>query len=490
MVASPATTSPSPPVDTRGRALAEIASFFDSFAAVEQRWRSRNRTYYRLVESVHRFLIPRGARVLELGSGSGDLLASLEPARGLGIDVSGEMTKLARARHPDLEFVEAAAEDFRRDELFDYVVLSDFVSFAYDLQAVFANVAAMTHARSRVVIHSYSQLWRPVIRLAELLSLKKRKPIRNWVTPEDLDNLLQLAGLETVAVTPRILMPKKIPLLTNFLNGIVANIWPFTHLCLTYWVVARQLPTQADAHMGVSVVIPARNEAGMIAEIVERVPELGSATELVFVEGGSSDDTYDEIARQIASRPERSISLYRQTGTGKADAVRLGFDRAQHDLLMILDADLTVPPEELSKFYDAVARGYADFVNGSRLVYDLEPGAMQTLNVFGNKAFSRIFSYLMRQNVKDTLCGTKVLLRDDYAAIAQGRADFGDFDPFGDFDLLLGAARRGLKIVDLPVHYHARRYGTTNISRFSHGWLLLKMAFVGFDRLKYRPVRV
>jgi glycosyltransferase involved in cell wall biosynthesis len=236
--------------------------------------------------------------------------------------------------------------------------------------------------------------------------------------------------------------------------------------------------------------VPCRNEAGMIDEILERVPRLGRETEIVFVEGGSSDDTYAEIERQITRRPGQAISLLKQTGRGKADAVRLGFRHARNDVLMVLDADLTVSPEDLPKFYDAIARGYADFVNGSRLVYDVEPGAMQFLNILGNKAFSRIFSFLMGQNVKDTLCGTKVLLRSDYEAIAQGRAEFGDFDPFGDFDLLLGAARRGLKIVDLPVHYHARRYGTTNISRFRHGWLLLRMSLIGFERLKMRPVRL
>jgi SAM-dependent methyltransferase len=469
--------------------LAEIAEFFDEFAAVDDKWRSRNAGYHRLIASLMRFVVPRGASVLEIGSGHGELLAVLEPARGVGIDVSPRMVEEAAARHPQLEFVQAAGETFVRDEEFDYVVLSDLVPYADDLLALFQNVARMTHARSRVVVHSYSGVWRGVIRLLELLRLKPSKPLRNWVAPEDIHNLLDLAGFETISTSSRILFPKRVPLLSTFLNGLVANVWPFTLFTLTYWIVARPRPTALDGNVDVSVIVPCRNEAGTIAEIVERVPEMGSGTEIVFVEGGSTDDTRGEIERQIAANPHRRLSLYVQEGRGKADAVRLGFDRARGDVLMILDADLTVAPEDLPKFYDALAGGRAELVNGSRLVYDLEPGAMRFLNIAGNKAFSLLFGFLIGQFVKDTLCGTKALLRSDYDAIAANRAFFGDFDPFGDFDLLLGAAKLGLKITDLPVRYGSRRYGETNISRFSHGWLLLRMTGVAFRKFKVDPVR-
>lgn len=424
--------------------------------------------------------------MLELGSGSGDLLAALRPARGVGVDVSEDMVELARGRHPDLEFVAAAGEDFRRDERFDYVLLSDLVPFAFDLQALLHNVRAMTHDQSRVVIHSYSQLWRPIIRLAELLRLKPRKPIRNWVTPADMRNLLALADFEVISISRRILLPKRVPLLSTLLNGLVANVWPLSHLSLTWWVVARPRPGAAR-DLSVSIVVPCRNEREMIAEIIERTPELGTETELVFVEGGSSDGTAEEIKRQIAAHPERRISFHKQTGTGKGDAVRLGFAQASNELLMILDADLTVAPEDLTKFYRAVVEGKADLANGSRLVYDLGPGAMQFLNLLGNKFFAAVFSTVLGQPLKDTLCGTKVLRRSDYEAIARARDYFGEFDPFGDFDLLLGAGRLGLKIVDVPVRYQARRYGTTNISRFRHGVALLQMAAFAFWKFRVVP---
>jgi ubiquinone/menaquinone biosynthesis C-methylase UbiE len=479
--------APSADVDAH---LRQVADFFDSFAAVEEHWRRRNRTYHLLIESLMRLLVPPGATVLEIGSGRGDLLAALRPSRGVGIDISPRMVEAARARHPSLEFHCAAGESFLADESFDYVVLSDLVPFAHDLLAVLTNAARMTHPRSRVLIHSYSQLWRPVIRLAERLRLKHRKPMSNWVTPEDIRNLLDLAGFEVISTTRRLLLPKRVPVLTTFLNGVLANLWPFTLFCLTYWVVARPRSTHLPNDLGVSVIVPCRNEAGTIAEIVDRVPELGAGTELIFVEGGSTDRTRDEIELQIESRPDRHISLLSQEGRGKGDAVRLGFTRATGDILMILDADLTVAPEDLPKFYDALVSGRAELVNGSRLVYGLEPAAMRFLNIAGNKAFSLFFSFLIGQYVKDTLCGTKALLRRDYETIAANRSYFGDFDPFGDFDLLLGGARLGLRITDLPVRYGARRYGTTNISRFRHGLLLARMTVFAFWKFKIAPVRV
>jgi hypothetical protein len=427
--------------------------------------------------------------VLEIGSGGGDLLAALRPSRGVGVDVSDGMVALARARHQELRFEHASGETYRDTERFDYVVLSDLVPFAHDLLALFKNVAAHCTPSTRVVMHSYSQLWRPIFRLAELLGLKPRKPIRNWVAPNDVFNLLELAGLEPITFTRRIMFPRRIPLLSTFLNGVVANTWPFKHLCATYWIVARPKATAAETPPSVSVVVPARDEAGMVDRIVQELPELGSATELVFVEGHSTDGTREEILRQIERHPERRIRLVVQQGRGKGDAVRQGFAEASGEILMILDADLTVAPGDLPGFYDALVGGHGEFVNGSRLVYGLEPGSMRFLNVLGNKLFSLVFTWLLDQPVKDTLCGTKALTKRHYEEIARGRSFFGDFDPFGDFDLLLGAARLNLKIVDFPVRYGARTYGTTKISRFRHGWLLLKMSVFAFRKLKLEVLR-
>ncbi len=485
MAAAPPRARPADAV-AAGDPYDALRGHFDAFAGAEQRWRRRNRTYHRQLEQVYRFQIPAGARVLEIGSGSGDLLAALRPSYGVGIDVSPRMVELARARHPELRFDVGAGEELDLDEKFDYIVLSDLVPYVHDLLALFERVAAHSHARTRIILNSYSRAWRPLIRLGELLRLKPVKPIRNWVSPADCRNLLQLSGLETLTTSARILLPKRIPGLTLFFNGFLANLWPFNQLCLTWWVVARPGP-QPLGDRTVSVVCPCRNEEGHVAPLVERLPAIREQTELIFVEGGSSDDTRGEIERQIERHPDRDIKLVAQPGRGKGDAVRAGFAAARHDVLMILDGDLSVRPEDLPKFYRALVEGRGEFINGSRLVYDVEPGAMRFLNMVGNRTFSRLFKAVTGQQVKDTLCGTKVLLRRDYDQIAAERAYFGDFDPFGDFDLLFGASRLGLKVVDMPVRYQPRAYGETNISRWRHGLLLLRMTLFAFWKFKVAP---
>jgi SAM-dependent methyltransferase len=470
-----------------------VARSFDELATEADRWRRRTRGYHGLVDAVHQSIVPPGSSVLEIGSGDGDLLASLEPDDGVGVDVSAGMVELARERHPGARFEVGAGEDVDLGKTFDFVVLSDLLPYVYDLHALFRTVRRHSSEDTRIVIHSYSQLWRPAIWLLETLRLKPRKPVRNWVSPGDVETFLQLAGLESITTTRRILLPLRIPFLSGLFNGVLANLWIIRHLCLTYWIVARVRPAGERRSLSVSVVVPARDEAGMVERIVDETPPLGTRSELIFVEGHSTDGTREAILRQAELHPDREIVYVEQTGRGKGDAVRLGFARAKYDVLMILDADLTVRPRDLGLFLEAIESGSAEMANGSRLVYGMERGAMRGLNLFGNKLFSAIFTALLGQPVKDTLCGTKVLERSRYEEIAAGRSYFGDFDPFGDFDLLLGAARLNLKIVDVPVRYHARTYGETKISRFRHGWLLFRMAWFAFRKLKveiFRPRRV
>jgi SAM-dependent methyltransferase len=466
----------------------ELAETFDRLAVQAERWRRRTRGYHRLVESVARFHVPPGQSVLEIGCGSGDLLAALRPSVGVGVDVSAGMVGLARSRHPELSFEQVAGERLRLGRSFDVIVLSDLVPYVHDLLALMEAVATHSHARTRVLISFYSQAWRPLLRLLELLRLKPRSPIRNWVSPQDLVNVLELSGFELVAKSRRILLPLRVPLLAGLVNGVLGNLWPLNALSLTNWAVARPRAAAAARAPSVSVICPCRNEAESIPEIVRRLPPLGSACELIFVEGGSTDATRAVVEQQIAEHPELDISLHVQSGSGKGDAVRLGCASAKHDLLMILDADLSVDPEDLVKFHEAAWHGRGELINGSRLVYDPDPGSMRFLNMLGNRLFSRLFKAIVGQQVKDTLCGTKALFRHDYERIAASRGYFGELDPFGDFDLLFGAARLGLKIVDLPVRYHARLHGQTNIHRFRDGLLLARMTLRALRKFRIEPV--
>jgi SAM-dependent methyltransferase len=454
-------------------------------ADARRRWHGVGGYYRRRLRRVYRHLVLPNQRVLEVGCARGDLLAAVRPSRGVGVDFSEEVLRRAREKHPELTFVRTEAETLELDETFDVIILSDLVNDLWDIQAAFERLRPLCHDRTRIILNFHSRLWQPTMALARALRLARPMLTQNWVTVEDVAGILELAGFEPIRHWQEVLWPLPTPPVDLLFNRVLAKLWPLRHLALANMVVARPRGTAAPEPKRVSVVVTARNEAGNIDEIFRRTPEMGAGTELIFVEGHSSDDTYGAIERAIAANPQRDCKLLRQPGKGKGDAVRAGFAAATGDVLMILDADMTVPPEDLPRFYDALVGGRAEFVNGVRLVYPMADRAMRFLNMLGNKFFSLAFSWVLGQPVKDTLCGTKVLRREDYERIAAGRDYFGDFDPFGDFDLLFGAARLNLKIVDLPVRYGARTYGTTNISRFRHGLLLLHMFRFATRRLKF-----
>jgi SAM-dependent methyltransferase len=465
----------------------DLIAFPEVLAAQADRWREKNRYYYDALERIVRFHVPAGAKVLEIGCGTGDLLKALAPSRGVGIDISPAMVAIAREKHPGLTFHVADAEDLPLSEPFDYVILSDLIGHLGDVQRAFEEFQKVCHPRTRVIVTHYNYLWEPVLKAGERLGLKRPQPDQSWLALEDIQNLLSLAGFQTITKGYKVLLPVRVPLLSAFCNRVLANLPIIRKLCLVQVVVARPAPVPVpEESLSCSVIVPARNEKGNVADAVARTPAMGRHTEIVFVEGNSSDGTAEEIERVIAENPDRDIALVRQgNGVGKGDAVRKGFAAAKGDVLMILDADLTMPPEELPKFFKALVSGRGEFVNGSRLVYPMERQAMRFLNLLGNKFFSLAFTWLLDQRFKDTLCGTKVLHRADYERIAAGRAYFGDFDPFGDFDLIFGAAKLNLKIVEIPIRYRERTYGSTQISRFRHGWLLLRMCLFALRRIKF-----
>jgi hypothetical protein len=364
---------------------------------------------------------------------------------------------------------------------FDVIIFSDTVNDLWDVQRALEQVKRLCTPRTRLILNFYNHFWQLPLTTAQNLNLAAPMLHQNWLTREDVNNMLHLAGFESIRSTQEILWP--LPL-GGFANRYLVKLWPFNNFALSNFVIARPSP-QPKNTASVSVVIAARNEAGNIKSIFERVPKMGSGTEIIFVEGHSRDNTYETIADEIPLHPLTPSLLFRQPGIGKADAIRLGFEKSTGDILMILDADLTVPPEDLPRFYDAIVSGKGEFINGVRLIYPMEKEAMRTLNFIGNKFFSMAFSWMLGQPIKDTLCGTKVMWREDYKEIAANRSYFGDFDPFGDFDLIFGAAKLNRKIVDLPIRYRERTYGTTNISRWRHGLLLFRMVAFAARRIKF-----
>jgi SAM-dependent methyltransferase len=458
--------------------------------AIARRIKSGKRPgkYYRQrLTEVYRFLIPPGRRVLEVGCGCGDLLAALRPSYGVGIDFSREMLELARERHPASRFELRDAHNLDLNESFHYVILSDLVNDLWDVQRVLEQVATVCEPGTRVILNTYSNLWALPLKLSEKLGLSQPRLRQNWLTVEDVGSLLRLSSFEPMRSWQEILWPIPAPPLDRFCNNFLVKLFPLKHLGLTNFVIARPVPPNNPPaeESTVSLIVPARNEAGNIEQLLVRVPELGAGTEVIFGEGHSNDDTFEAILRAIEAHPQRRCTVLRQTGVGKGDAVRLGFAKATGDIVMILDADISVAPEDLPRFYDALRKGKGEFINGVRLVYPREDRAMRFWNLVGNKFFSLAFSWLIGTPVKDTLCGTKALWRKDYEILAANRGYFGDFDPFGDFDLLFGAAKQNLKIVDLPIRYRERTYGETNIHRWQHGWILLKMVLFAANRIKF-----
>lgn len=368
----------------------------------------------------------------------------------------------------------------------DFVILNGNVHYEKDVQEYIRRIHEKINFNTRLIIIYYSSLWKPCIKLATFLKLRIKKPEENWITHEDIQNLLTLNEIQIVRKESKIILPFYIPLLSYFLNRIIAPM-PFFRLgSLVNIVIARSVKNENSGLKSVSIVVPARNEEGNIEEIAKKLPKFTENDELIFIEGNSTDKTWQKI-QEIANKysSDRKFIFGQQNGKGKGDAVRKGFSMATGDILMIFDADITVPPEDIVKFYNAINDNKGEFINGSRLVYPMEKEAMRFINMIGNKFFAMSFSFLIGQRFKDTLCGTKVISRKNYLKLIENRSYFGEFDPFGDFDLIFGATKLALKIVEIPIRYRERTYGSTNISRWKHGMILLRMLFFAMRKIKF-----
>jgi len=480
-------------------------------AAERDVWIKRNWYYHRELQGICRRYVPKGSRVLIVGSQTGSLLAAIEPdpTHSIGIDASADLVDYARRKYTSYRFEQGEPDDLAAvlgaAAPFDYVVLPDLIGLVDDLQRTLTGLHPYCHEGTRLILTSYNFLWEPILSLGERLGMKIPQPDQNWLSMYDVSSMLWLTEFRVETAQAALLIPRRIPF-GDAINRFAARNGFLRHLCLIQYHVASYLPPTAEQtrrreSLSVSVVVPCRNEAGNIEDAVRRIPEMGARTEIIFMDGNSTDGTVEKIQEMIdSSRGQRDIKLmhqvpptsaanggeqpHRMLKLGKGDAVRKAFDAAEGDVLMILDADLTVPPEDLPKFFFPLADGLIDFANGCRLVYPMQDEAMRFANLVGNRFFGIAFTWLLGQRVKDTLCGTKALFKTDYNKIAANRSYFGDFDPFGDFDLLFGAARQKMRIGDIPIRYRRRVAGQSKVSVVRHGILLARMTLVGFYRLK------
>lgn len=469
----------------------QLKDYFNKAAETRIKYRKRRSYYWDSITDYCDFFVDETKSVLEIGCGTGELLGKIRGTDKTGIDFSEKMIEEAKKQFPGIRFICMPAEEITLKEKFDVIILSNLVGYLVDIQQVFNELKKVCHEETKVIITYYNVFWEPFIKFAEIIGLKKRGPKQSWLSSKDISNLLYLADFETYKQNRSMLFPYYIPLLSGFLNKFLSRLPIFNWFALNHYTFAQPILHKTEEEVSrkysTTVLIPARNESGNIENAILRMPDFGKHIEIIFVEGNSTDDTWEKI-QEIQKKYEGShdIKILQQPGKGKGDAVRAGYNIATGDILMILDADLTVPPEQLPKFYNAIAQNKGGFINGTRLIYPMEKNAMRFLNTLGNKFFSMAFSWLLEQPIKDTLCGTKVMFRKDYLRLAANRSYFGNFDPFGDFDLLFGAFKLNLKIIDMPIRYQERVYGDTNISRFKHGLLLLKMWWFALFKVKFK----
>lgn len=440
------------------------------------------RTYfYTLLHKYLSFYIQSGDSVLEIHPQHDLLIRMFQEQRTAVL-----LQEQTAAAFPSIEVI-PEMEEIKQWKP-DYLLLNGNIHYEADIQRFLKDLHVVCKPSTRLLITYYSSLWNPLVKLATTLGLRTKTPEQNWIAPTDIDNLLLLADFEPIRRDQRVLIPVYIPLFSYIINRYFAPLPFFRLFAMVNVLVARPIFSESNqTHTAsVSVIVPARNEVGNIENVITRLSKIGVDDELIFVEGHSTDNTWgkiQEMAEKYAGK--MTIKIAQQGGTGKGDAVRKGFALASKEIVMILDADLTVPPEELPKFYQALISGKGEFINGSRLVYPMKKEAMRFWNIVGNKFFATAFSFVLGQRLKDTLCGTKVLTRSNYLKIAAQRLYFGDFDPFGDFDLIFGATRLGLKIVEIPITYKERTYGETNIQRWRHGVMLFRMLLFAARRIKF-----
>ncbi len=466
----------------------KIRTFHDREAPrYSSKWIQKNTYYYNQIKKLLATIIPPGKKVLDAGCGCGHILNHLRPYSGTGIDFSMAMINEARRLHPHLQFHHLDIEEAASlEEKFDYIVTANSITEMTDIRRCLKALRRLMNAETRLVIVTYNYLWEPLLELGANIGMRPQSPAENWLSQQDLDNLLRTADFEIVSHGYRTILPKYIPVISEFFNDFLVRMPFFCKFGVTCYTVARPfIPFEQQDNMSVSIVVPCKNEEGNIEEVVKRTPEMGGITELIFVDDKSTDTTADKIKEQITKHPEKNIKMVAGPGIGKGAACREGFSVAHNDIFMILDADMTVMPEVLPEFFELISSGKGEFINGSRLLYPMEDEAMRTANVFGNKLFAMLFTFLLGQPIKDTLCGTKVILRRDYYKILESREYFGNIDRWGDYDWIFGAARHNLKIIELPVHYVSRTAGETKMTnRIRNAWVMFRMCIAAFIKLK------
>ena len=458
-----------------------VEEHFDGIAPNYDYWKKKNAYYYSTIKTFIARIIPPGGSVLEVGCGTGEILAAMRPRRGVGIDISKNMVELAGKKFPQYTFIHSPVESLPIDEKFDYVIMVDVVDHVRDVMDVFQNLYRFCHAETQVILTTINPWWDPILAVMERFGAKMPEGPHNFIEKRNLTKMLELMDFAVSYSGYLLLFPKRIPVLSFLANALGTRMWGIQKLsAVQYMLIHPTVKNNIDLGLGCSVIIPCYNEEDNIEEAVRRVPKMGKATEIIVVNDCSTDNTAQKVKDMQKDYPNLKLIDY-SPNRGQGYAVRRGFEAATQEVLMILDADISTFPEELPRFFDPLNKGLCQFVNGTRMVYPMENQAMRTLNLLGNKIFGLTMSFITQQNLTDTLCGTKAFYKKDLGRIRWG------LDKWGDFDLLFGAARTGKKIMEVPVHYMSRKSGESKMKAFRHGLHLLRACYLGFKELVFFP---
>ena len=473
--------------------LQKIKGHFNLMAKKRENWIKKSKYFHNEDLRVIKEIIPIDSNVLEIGCGNGNLIGNLDVRQSIGIDISDKLIDSAMNKFSRVKFFCSDIISFRKKFIsptkFDFIIISDTIGYFNDIQKTLESIHDFCKPETRIVISYFSPIWQPILSLAEKIGLKMPDLNPPLFASSDLKNFVEVSGYQTIKLEKKIILPLKLFGIERIVNRFIANLPIINHLCLRQYLICRSLKViKKNQFKSASIIIPCRNEFGNIRAGLKRIESFCKKMEVIFVEGNSSDDTWNEIKKVMKEDEFKKknfiIRALKQEGSGKKNAVFKGFDNAKYEVLMILDGDLTVKPEELSKFWDKISSGEAEFINGTRLIYPMEDNAMRFLNYIANKIFSYLFSWILGQRYTDTLCGTKIISKKNYLRAKSFTKDLEKLDPFGDFFFIFSSLRLNLKMIEIPVRYKARKYGETQISRFRDGFKLIKMFFITFFKFK------
>tara|TARA_B110000977_G_scaffold125183_1_gene160299 strand:+ start:1495 stop:2904 length:1410 start_codon:yes stop_codon:yes gene_type:complete len=377
-------------------------------------------------------------------------------------------------------------DEINKNLNFDHIVIADIEHQKFITKNLI-DLNEKIDNECRVIVLSKSIFWSTLINFYK--KIKNIGPDKNNFLPySNLRKIFLNTNFEIVKNEKIIFFPFQFSLLTKFINQIfrfpVLNF--FCMINLTVLKKVQKKNYQAEGKK-ISFIIPCKNEGGNIKFFYEKIINSTINAEFLFGNDNSSDNTLDEIKKLQQAIPNKEIKIYDGPGVCKSENVYKGINLASGEIILIYDADLTVSFDDLVNSINLLLKTDADFINCTRMIMPQQKNAMKFLNFYGNLFFAFLFSILFKQKITDTLCGTKIFFKKDWEQIKKYNNTWGAKDLWGDFDLLLGAYKNNLKIVENPISYTDRKEDETKMTGIIKNSIrMLIITFVAYYKLRIR----